>query len=99
MFFIGFLNGPVANCQQFYGNRQIRKTMYINDYIDYWLKFKRNNNEDILYLKDWHCVKQSGDNTFYQVPKYFASDWLNEYCIEKNIDDYMFVYMGPKGSW
>ncbi|GFV76077.1 2-oxoglutarate and iron-dependent oxygenase JMJD4 [Trichonephila clavipes] len=34
----------------------------------------------------------------YDRPKYFQSDWLNEFCETQN-DDYKFVYMGPKGTW
>jgi hypothetical protein len=37
----------------------------------------------------------------YETPKYFKSDWLNEYWDQCNdsSDDYRFVYIGPKGSW
>lgn len=35
----------------------------------------------------------------YETPSYFAVDWLNEYWITKEKDDYRFVYIGPKGSW
>lgn len=81
--------------------------MNINDYIDYWInssrsKDKEYKNKKLLYLKDWHCVKEHKNLTIYQTPKYFASDWLNEYYLgNKNDlkDDYMFVYMGPKGTW
>lgn len=55
--------------------------------------------EDNLYLKDWHLKAQMPDYDFYTVPKYFASDWLNEYLVENGKDDYRFVYMGPKDSW
>jgi hypothetical protein len=30
---------------------------------------------------------------------YFAVDWLNEYWMQGNKDDYRFVYIGPQGSW
>jgi len=55
----------------------------------------------LLYLKDWHCVRSFPNVPIYEVPRYFASDWLNEYYIahpELN-DDYMFVYMGPTETW
>lgn len=39
------------------------------------------------------------DDKLYETPAYFASDWLNEYCKDNSIDDYRFVYMGPKNSW
>lgn len=35
----------------------------------------------------------------YTTPIYFSSDWLNEYWDTLDVDDYRFVYMGPKGSW
>ncbi|KAM4794588.1 2-oxoglutarate and iron-dependent oxygenase JMJD4 isoform 1-T1 [Cyanocitta cristata] len=35
----------------------------------------------------------------YSTPVYFSSDWLNEYWDAVAVDDYRFVYMGPKGSW
>lgn len=35
----------------------------------------------------------------YTTPVYFSSDWLNEYWDAIAVDDYRFVYMGPKGSW
>lgn len=77
----------------------------MKSYLDYWIDYKRNNYAKsmmpLLYLKDWHCVKDFPDIPIYEVPLYFVSDWLNEYYIahpELN-DDYMFVYMGPKETW
>ncbi|RLW11403.1 hypothetical protein DV515_00001237 [Chloebia gouldiae] len=35
----------------------------------------------------------------YTTPVYFSSDWLNEYWDAVAVDDFRFVYMGPKGSW
>lgn len=58
------------------------------------------------YFKDWHFTRDYPDEVVYTVPKYFSSDWLNEYLTSKDDlnddvtkDDYRFVYMGPKGSW
>jgi len=56
-------------------------------------------SRDNLYLKDWHLAAQMPGYNFYKVPKYFASDWLNEQLIDQKTDDYRFVYMGPKNSW
>ncbi|KAH8413101.1 hypothetical protein KR009_007934 [Drosophila setifemur] len=56
-------------------------------------------SRDNLYLKDWHLAAQMPGYRFYKVPKYFASDWLNEQLVEQKKDDYRFVYMGPKDSW
>lgn len=77
--------------------------MSIREYIEYWEKIIKNNydyNEQlpILYLKDWHFFNDTKDYHMYQVPKYFESDFLNEYCVDNNLTDYKFVYMGPKGS-
>ncbi|XP_067219150.1 2-oxoglutarate and iron-dependent oxygenase JMJD4 isoform X2 [Chanodichthys erythropterus] len=39
------------------------------------------------------------EHNTYKNPIYFSSDWLNEYWDTTEVDDYRFVYMGPKGSW
>lgn len=39
------------------------------------------------------------DHNVYTTPVFFSSDWLNEYWDTLEVDDYRFVYMGPKGSW
>jgi hypothetical protein len=57
--------------------------------------------EGLLYLKDWHFVKQNPDYRAYSVLPYFASDWLNEAWDDRQdvSDDYRFVYFGPRGTW
>lgn len=95
---------PIYNCQVKHYNSQLKVSMNMQEYIDYWAKYKRNNyiaDMPLLYLKDWHCANEFADLVYYEVPYYFASDWLNEYYIAKPElnDDYMFVYMGPKGTW
>ncbi|XP_023247749.1 jmjC domain-containing protein 4-like [Copidosoma floridanum] len=95
---------PVANCNEKYFNSHHREDMFIESYINYWTEYRKSdysNKLPLLYLKDWHCVKSHSNNAIYNVPKYFASDWLNEYyTAHQNLnDDYMFIYMGPKGSW
>lgn len=35
----------------------------------------------------------------FTLPVYFSSDWLNEFWDVLNVDDYRFVYAGPKGTW
>lgn len=60
---------------------------------------KNKTNGELLYLKDWHLKAQYADYDFYKVPKYFASDWLNEHLMATESDDYRFVYMGPKHTW
>lgn len=84
--------------------------MSFHKFLDYWKNRPSEltdgyNTDDSdepepqLYLKDWHLKKDMPNYDFYTVPHYFVSDWLNEYCRDKNEDDYMFVYMGPKGTW
>ena len=78
--------------------------MTIGKYLEYWKDYRdKNYPEDmpLLYLKDWHCVKNFPNFELYEVPKCFASDWLNEFYVAhpELQDDYMFVYMGPKGTW
>ncbi|CAH1388362.1 unnamed protein product [Nezara viridula] len=92
---------PVANCNEKYYNSHAKTTMLLRDYISYWQKYKKfPDNNQCLYLKDWHFLKEFPDYEIYRVPLMFASDWLNEYLLSKpDFDDYRFVYMGPKGSW
>lgn len=95
---------PVADCNKKYYNSQSKNDMQMKDYLNYWIEYAKSNYSDsmpLLYLKDWHCQKLFPNAPMYNVPQYFASDWLNEYYIanpELN-DDYRFVYMGPKGTW
>lgn len=53
------------------------------------------------YRKDWHFAlqyEQKMNQSPYTVPPSFQDDWLNEYCLEKKLDDYRFVYMGVAGT-
>jgi hypothetical protein len=70
-------------------------------YFHFYLDIYFNINLLFLFLKDWHFTQDFPEENMYRVPKYFASDWLNEYYSEKTgiKDDYRFVYMGPQGSW
>ncbi|ERL89143.1 2-oxoglutarate and iron-dependent oxygenase JMJD4 homolog [Dendroctonus ponderosae] len=85
----------IYNCSQKYFNSQKCRESTLDEY----LALIRNPTEDIYYLKDWHLKLQCKTDNFYQVPVYFASDWLNEYFTECTDDDYRFVYMGQKSSW
>ena len=38
------------------------------------------------------------DESFYEWPEEFKSDWLNEFTIATDRQDYRFVYIGPKDS-
>ncbi|XP_045536113.1 2-oxoglutarate and iron-dependent oxygenase JMJD4 [Papilio machaon] len=70
--------------------------MKVQDYMSY---LKNSKRDKLLYLKDWHLRRIKPDDMFYEVPKIFASDWLNEYAQDNKDDDFMFVYIGPEGSW
>lgn len=86
-----------CDCQTTY-NQQPLKWQF-RDYLDYWENHINNSNESTLYVKDWHLKNENPKDEFYNIPLYFASDWLNEYLVENSIDDYRFVYMGVKGTW
>ncbi|KAH8283106.1 hypothetical protein KR054_012198 [Drosophila jambulina] len=107
---IGNTPVPVADCNSAYFNSHTKLELNFHDYLERWRSRIESEaaevncnsetaNRDNLYLKDWHLAAQMPGYSFYQVPKYFASDWLNEQLIAQGKDDYRFVYMGPKNSW
>lgn len=92
---------PIANCSKVYFNSHEKTEITFDEFIHYWqcqVQQIEHDSSELLYLKDWH-LRRNQSYQFYKTPIYFASDWLNEYCEEKNSDDYRFVYMGPKGTW
>lgn len=90
------LIAPVADCNSISFNSQCKVDMTLGDYIKY---LKKSDRDKLLYLKDWHLRRARPNDNFYEVPLFFASDWLNEYAEDKEEDDFMFVYIGPKDSW
>lgn len=90
------LYAPVADCGTIAYNAQSKNDLKITDYMTY---LKTREREKLLYLKDWHLRRLCPDDNFYDVPIIFGSDWLNEYAQDHQEDDYMFVYIGPSGSW
>lgn len=96
---LGDYEVPVSNCSSKYSfyDAHEKKKMKFSDYVKYWT-YERNN-ENLLYLKDFHLKKEFPDINFYQMPEYFASDWINEYAVDMEKDDYKFIYIGPEGSW
>lgn len=88
---------PVANCSRQYFNSHEKTTMKFKDYANYWRH--RDKNADLLYLKDFHFKHEFPHVDFYNVPQYFASDWLNEYLLDKEREDYRFVYIGAEGTF
>ncbi|XP_065875119.1 arginine-specific demethylase JMJ20 isoform X2 [Euphorbia lathyris] len=90
--------------------------MTVKEFIDHWAESNASDGDSksLLYLKDWHFVKEYPEYVAYKTPLLFSDDWLNLYLdhhrMHKNSDsdqendeiscsDYRFVYMGAKGSW
>lgn len=91
---------PVANCDKAYFNAHEKSEMEFGEFLNYWQRrIAGQSDGKLTYLKDWHLRRCLPSYQFYETPMYFASDWLNEFCVEKGCDDYRFVYMGPKGTW
>ncbi|XP_066572385.1 2-oxoglutarate and iron-dependent oxygenase JMJD4 isoform X2 [Amia ocellicauda] len=93
---------PVADCSVKEYNANPKQILPFRDYIAYWkeyIQLGHSSPKGCLYLKDWHMHRQFPEHSVYRTPVYFSSDWLNEYWDSIEVDDYRFVYMGPKGSW
>lgn len=92
----------VYDCKKKYFNSQKCENTVFCEFLKYWRGYidsNYNDDKSLLYLKDWHLKNCFPEDNFYEVPLYFASDWLNEYLCANNKDDYRFVYMGSKGTW
>lgn len=96
---------PVANCGVREYNSNPKEHMSFRDYISYWKDYIQGGYSSLrgcLYLKDWHLCRDSLVNDLediFTLPVYFSSDWLNEFWDVLNVDDYRFVYAGPRGTW
>jgi JmjC domain, hydroxylase len=62
-----------------------------------WQKFKERHARDYVYLKDWHAQREIGFT--YAMPPFARDDWLNDYLLANDRDDYRFVYFGGAGSY
>ncbi|CAD6231255.1 unnamed protein product [Miscanthus lutarioriparius] len=110
----------VADCSSRDLTDQKRLEMSMQEFIDHWVGGAHGASSDgdrdgsLLYLKDWHFVKEYPDYIAYTTPTFFVDDWLNMYLDshpihrdsdianhknEINCSDYRFVYMGAKGTW
>ncbi|XVF09343.1 hypothetical protein REPUB_Repub07fG0084200 [Reevesia pubescens] len=108
----------VADCGTMEFTDQKRIEMSVLEFVNHWLQDSRDNldgnGKSVLYLKDWHFVKEYPEYLAYRTPLFFTDDWLNLYLdnyrmhddpdtYQENNDiccsDYRFVYMGAKGSW
>ncbi|KAL0341455.1 UNVERIFIED_CONTAM: 2-oxoglutarate and iron-dependent oxygenase JMJD4 [Sesamum calycinum] len=107
----------VADCGTREFTDQKRIAMSVSEFVDRWLKLWSSDNvgadgNSLLYLKDWHFVKEYPEYVAYRTPIFFLDDWLNlyldKYRMHDNPDsyqdrdevscsDYRFVYMGAKG--
>ncbi|KAM5298801.1 2-oxoglutarate and iron-dependent oxygenase JMJD4 [Ctenodactylus gundi] len=90
---------PVANCGVQEYNSHPTERMPLREYVRYWKECAQGGR---LYLKDWHlcrdCPPEDLEDVF-TLPVYFSSDWLNEFWDALDVDDYRFVYAGPRGTW
>lgn len=85
----------VYDCNQKYYNSQQTQTCKLKVFLhEQW-----KAHDSLMYLKDWNLKNSQKEDSFYNVPIYFASDWLNEYLTAENKDDYRFVYMGQAQTW
>lgn len=107
----------VAECSTRDFTDQKRLDMTVAEFIAYWKGHNANlqktdSSASLLYLKDWHFVKDYPEYSPYTTPTLFMDDWLNFYLehhqlhlseggVERDacFSDYRFVYMGPKGTW
>ncbi|XP_048212442.1 2-oxoglutarate and iron-dependent oxygenase JMJD4 isoform X2 [Perognathus longimembris pacificus] len=95
---------PVANCGVQEYNSNPKECMSFREYISYWKEYIQqgySSPRGCLYLKDWHLCRESTVEDLedvFTLPVYFSSDWLNEFWDALDVDDYRFVYAGPKGS-
>ncbi|XP_023018445.2 jumonji domain containing 4 [Leptinotarsa decemlineata] len=94
-------NVTVHKCSERYYNCQKSYKTTLTDYLEYFQECtsQDSNPSKLEYLKNWHLKLKYQEDDFYEVPIFFASDWLNEYYTHCSDDDYRFVYMGPKGTW
>ncbi|XP_075736888.1 2-oxoglutarate and iron-dependent oxygenase JMJD4 isoform X2 [Rhipicephalus microplus] len=96
---------PVSDCSVKQYDSPSCCEMTFSEYVDYWQTLIDSGHDysakPCLYLKDWHFTRDFPTYGPYTTPKYFTSDWLNEYWdLRTDVkDDFRFVYMGPKGSW
>ncbi|MBA0835454.1 hypothetical protein Goarm_007733 [Gossypium armourianum] len=107
----------VADCDTREFTDQKRIEMSVSEFVNHWLQGSKENHDvngkSVLYLKDWHFVKEYPEYQAYITPLFFTDDWLNlyldNYHMHDDLDadrvsndiscsDYRFVYMGAKGS-
>ncbi|GJM94197.1 hypothetical protein PR202_ga10821 [Eleusine coracana subsp. coracana] len=70
---------PVAVCSSREFTDQKRLEMSMPEFIDHWIRNTEDHDSSLLYLKDWHFVKEYPDYVAYTTPTFFVDDWLNMY--------------------
>ncbi|XP_052897264.1 2-oxoglutarate and iron-dependent oxygenase JMJD4 homolog [Anopheles moucheti] len=98
---------PIADCGKQHYNSHEKIELALFDFLRSWEYYDTNGDNQSMpevqrnryYLKDWHLRSECPEYSFYRTPALFVSDWLNEYLVETDSDDYRFVYIGPKGTW
>uniref|UniRef100_A0A023G8U6 Jumonji domain-containing protein 4 n=1 Tax=Amblyomma triste TaxID=251400 RepID=A0A023G8U6_AMBTT len=96
---------PVSDCSVRRYDSPSCCDMVFSEYVNYWQTLVESGHDyaakPCLYLKDWHFTRDFPTYGAYTTPIYFTSDWLNEFWDSRTdiMDDFRFVYMGPKGSW
>ncbi|CAO2190596.1 unnamed protein product, partial [Urochloa humidicola] len=104
----------VADCSSREFTDQKRLEMSMQEFVNHWVGDAHGGSSagvresSLLYLKDWHFVKEYPDYIAYTTPTFFVDDWLNMYLDshpihrdsdianhknEINCSDYRFVYM------
>ncbi|CAH8477372.1 unnamed protein product [Schistosoma margrebowiei] len=91
----------VSDCSVIEFNTHPVREVTVEEFISYWTNKAQGKDDRILYLKDWHYFKKSSENSWFTLPEYFSSDWLNEFWSLRNdlSDDFKFLYLGSHGTW
>ncbi|CAH8447779.1 unnamed protein product [Schistosoma rodhaini] len=91
----------VSDCSVIEFNTHPVHEVTVEEFISYWNNKAQGKDDRILYLKDWHYFKKSSENSWFTLPEYFSSDWLNEFWSLRNdlSDDFKFLYVGSHGTW
>ncbi|OZJ02352.1 hypothetical protein BZG36_04375, partial [Bifiguratus adelaidae] len=103
----------VADCRRREFTDQPREDMTFDAFVDVFESHRgspddpiecdegTHDQRDLLYLKDWHFVRDRPEYGAYTVPDIFADDWLNGFWAARKDteDDYRFCYMGGPGTF
>lgn len=85
----------MALCKERYFSDQKRFECTVNEFLRDW-------KDKLLYLKDWHFMRDHPNYELFQVPDMFIDDWVHQNWNFVNVnkpDDYRFIYFGPSSSF